>query len=180
MIPDFTIEPEFLTEAATAPVCEAYDAVLDAFRRHGSDHPDAIKAARVAAELNPKVAAFMVGHQPLPAFEKWSKEEPGEKPPTEGQKKKRAAIAYCARSLNAWRMVPGALEFMQEQTVAAFPMAPRVCKCDHPPCFVAGEHSEFKRCSACKHVYYCSGTCQKQDWGRHKPDCLKLRKDSTV
>jgi hypothetical protein len=184
LIPDVVIEPDFLTEAATAPVCEAYDAVLDAFRRTGGANTDTIEAALAAAKVNPKVAAYMAGHQTLPPFEKWAKENVSDKadakPPTESQKNRRAAVAYCARSLNAWRMVPGALDFMEEQTVAAFPMAPRVCKCDHPPCFVAGEHAEFKRCSACKHVFYCTAKCQKQDWARHKVDCLRWRKDSTV
>ncbi|KZT72635.1 hypothetical protein DAEQUDRAFT_804751 [Daedalea quercina L-15889] len=31
--------------------------------------------------------------------------------------------------------------------------------------------AEFKRCSACKQVSYCSLECQETDWKAHKPDC---------
>ncbi|KAL8276770.1 hypothetical protein RQP46_010826 [Phenoliferia psychrophenolica] len=30
---------------------------------------------------------------------------------------------------------------------------------------------KFKSCGACKTTFYCSTTCQKQDWKRHKPSC---------
>ena len=33
-----------------------------------------------------------------------------------------------------------------------------------------------RKCSACKHVFYCSLNCQKLDWRFHKPTCLKNRK----
>ncbi|RDB23903.1 hypothetical protein Hypma_009261 [Hypsizygus marmoreus] len=31
--------------------------------------------------------------------------------------------------------------------------------------------AQFKRCSSCHLVRYCSPACQKQDWATHKPDC---------
>ncbi|KDR77979.1 hypothetical protein GALMADRAFT_1295800 [Galerina marginata CBS 339.88] len=31
--------------------------------------------------------------------------------------------------------------------------------------------AEFKRCSACRVVRYCTPQCQKKDWSTHKPDC---------
>jgi len=188
LLPTSVVDVDFLTEVATGATCEAFDSALETFRKHGRVHADAEAAGEAAAKLNPKLAAFMVGHQPLPLYEAWAKEvrasqeEPkeGEKPPSEAKLLKWGAIAYCMRTLNAWRMVPGALEFIEAATLAAFPPPPRVCKCAHPPCFVAGEHSKFKRCSACKRAFYCSGKCQKQDWARHKPDCLKWRKESTA
>ena len=33
----------------------------------------------------------------------------------------------------------------------------------------------MKRCAACKHAFYCSKTCQKQDWKKHKPNCIDAR-----
>ncbi|KAJ7627088.1 hypothetical protein FB45DRAFT_795291 [Roridomyces roridus] len=36
--------------------------------------------------------------------------------------------------------------------------------------------SKPKACSACGWTAYCCGQCQKADWGRHKPECLKKRK----
>ncbi|TDL16491.1 hypothetical protein BD410DRAFT_795342 [Rickenella mellea] len=32
---------------------------------------------------------------------------------------------------------------------------------------------EWKRCAACKEVWYCSGQCQKAHWPVHKPRCLE-------
>ena len=34
----------------------------------------------------------------------------------------------------------------------------------------------LKRCTACKHVFYCSVNCQRDDWPRHKAECAQLRK----
>jgi len=31
--------------------------------------------------------------------------------------------------------------------------------------------AEYKRCSGCKKAYYCSLTCQKDDWFNHGPSC---------
>eukprot|EP01084_Bolivina_argentea_P022855 42511_1 len=33
----------------------------------------------------------------------------------------------------------------------------------------------MKRCGACKHVYYCSKECQRNDWKTHKIYCQKLK-----
>ena len=32
-----------------------------------------------------------------------------------------------------------------------------------------------KNCSGCGIARYCGGTCQKQAWKRHKPDCLRVQ-----
>ena len=34
--------------------------------------------------------------------------------------------------------------------------------------------SQLNGCSACHSVFYCSKTCQKRDWKRHKPFCKKF------
>jgi len=31
---------------------------------------------------------------------------------------------------------------------------------------------DLKRCSVCKVVYYCDALCQKDDWGKHKVECV--------
>jgi hypothetical protein len=36
---------------------------------------------------------------------------------------------------------------------------------------VEGRKGEFKRCSQCKQVAYCSRDCQKADWKSHKAAC---------
>jgi hypothetical protein len=39
--------------------------------------------------------------------------------------------------------------------------------CEH--CMADGR--EFKKCSGCKKVRYCSRDCQKDDWAKHKSTC---------
>lgn len=43
-------------------------------------------------------------------------------------------------------------------------------------CQTCGLHANaltrLRLCAQCKNVRYCSSTCQKQDWNRHKQDCL--------
>ena len=38
------------------------------------------------------------------------------------------------------------------------------------PCSVCNRNTNMK-CKGCKKVYYCSNSCQKQDWGKHKLLC---------
>ncbi|KAL3848317.1 hypothetical protein ACJMK2_019185 [Sinanodonta woodiana] len=41
-------------------------------------------------------------------------------------------------------------------------------------CFVCNSRQSVKVCSRCKGIAYCSKTCQKRDWGRHKQDCITV------
>ena len=38
----------------------------------------------------------------------------------------------------------------------------------------------LQRCSACKMVYYCNQSCQKNAWGMHKLECKYLKKMSPI
>ena len=38
----------------------------------------------------------------------------------------------------------------------------------------------LKHCGRCYSAYFCSKKCQKANWERHKPDCLKTREEFTV
>ena len=40
-------------------------------------------------------------------------------------------------------------------------------------CYFCGERRETKRCAACHHAHYCSKTCQKRHWKKHKPNCIQ-------
>lgn len=44
--------------------------------------------------------------------------------------------------------------------------------CTH--CFCAAAQAKLMRCTRCKWVRYCSGTCQKADWPSHKHECRAL------
>ncbi|KLO18170.1 hypothetical protein SCHPADRAFT_936433 [Schizopora paradoxa] len=37
--------------------------------------------------------------------------------------------------------------------------------------------TDFKKCAGCRAVLYCSKICAKNDWGRHRADCLTVSKD---
>merc|ERR1712098_879073 len=37
---------------------------------------------------------------------------------------------------------------------------------------------QFKKCSRCGFVFYCSKACQKSDWQNHKQICIEIRKQN--
>ena len=47
---------------------------------------------------------------------------------------------------------------------------PELRKCRNITCDMKAE--KMKRCGGCKHAFYCSRTCQKQHWKKHKPNCI--------
>lgn len=56
-------------------------------------------------------------------------------------------------------------------------------KCDSPTCLAREGvgRAEFRRCSACKAVRYCSVHCQQTHWRTsHKQECKKLLQDKAV
>lgn len=48
--------------------------------------------------------------------------------------------------------------------------------CGNPLCKDKDSFLKFKRCSKCLLEAYCSQTCQKADWKRHKPLCCNLKR----
>ncbi|KAL0489784.1 ankyrin repeat and MYND domain-containing protein [Acrasis kona] len=42
-------------------------------------------------------------------------------------------------------------------------------------CCCCGTQSHLKRCSICKHTFYCSRICQTKDWKNHKKNCKKSK-----
>ena len=54
-------------------------------------------------------------------------------------------------------------------------------RCERPECRKREmQHSEFKLCSRCKDIHYCSPSCQKLDWRRHKVSCWAREADPDV
>ncbi|CAH3015275.1 unnamed protein product [Porites evermanni] len=45
-------------------------------------------------------------------------------------------------------------------------------------CFNCEKNCETKRCTGCHQAFYCSKTCQKNHWGKHKENCI--RADSSI
>lgn len=60
--------------------------------------------------------------------------------------------------------------------VEGHPLAPGTHACSHPLCGrVETRRHEFRRCSCCGRVRYCSRSCQSMDWRlQHKFACLPL------
>ncbi|KAK7049083.1 hypothetical protein R3P38DRAFT_2872589 [Favolaschia claudopus] len=53
---------------------------------------------------------------------------------------------------------------------------PSSLACDNMSCGKIGGKNEFKQCSGCQCVHYCSGDCQTVDWNDgHRQDCDQLR-----
>ena len=51
----------------------------------------------------------------------------------------------------------------------------RICNQDmsgQQSCYACDKEGNMKRCSRCQHAFYCSKSCQKRHWNRHKPNCL--------
>ena len=45
-------------------------------------------------------------------------------------------------------------------------------------CFNCEKNCETKRCTGCHQAFYCSKTCQKNHWSKHKENCI--RADSSI
>ena len=39
-------------------------------------------------------------------------------------------------------------------------------------CYNCWKEGDMKRCTGCQHAMYCSKTCQKAHWKKHKQNCL--------
>jgi hypothetical protein len=48
----------------------------------------------------------------------------------------------------------------------------RQVTCD--TCKKKSSYTKMKKCSRCRNATYCSVECQKQDWNRHKVECVKI------
>ncbi|KAE9399764.1 hypothetical protein BT96DRAFT_820148 [Gymnopus androsaceus JB14] len=60
------------------------------------------------------------------------------------------------------------------------PVPPSLHECEYIDCPLwdeGGEADEIRRCAVCKYQHYCSQSCQKQDWKKHKFACSSLTID---
>lgn len=45
---------------------------------------------------------------------------------------------------------------------------------DEPYCATCKIQTQLKSCQKCRSICYCSSTCQRSDWPRHKLECAAL------
>jgi hypothetical protein len=70
--------------------------------------------------------------------------------------------------LKASRKYGDAFQAARKQCEAKFLLAKNCQTCGH-------RAYGLKACNACRKVWYCDRTCQKQDWQRHKQQCSSLQ-----
>lgn len=141
----------------------------DALKSVVEKAPDVVEKMRAAASLSPTTLPLLLGHDTLPLGATGTDWLPSDE-------SSRASIAYFSRAASEWRKHPEAAKFLEVEAPAVLDSLPReVLKCGLPACFIAGAPKAFKRCGACRKVYYCSANCQRADWGEHKKVCRKVK-----
>ena len=53
--------------------------------------------------------------------------------------------------------------------------SPRLSRCMNCKCAKVLLSKRMKVCGGCQNAFYCSETCQKADWGKHKVFCKQAR-----
>ncbi|KAJ7629074.1 hypothetical protein FB45DRAFT_48308 [Roridomyces roridus] len=81
---------------------------------------------------------------------------------------------------DAWEhFMESADEFMRMKQIYDSPDRVTMRACDNVDCNVLSIKSDFRRCSCCSSVYYCSQKCQRRDWKRgHRRTCAAIRAHS--
>jgi len=51
---------------------------------------------------------------------------------------------------------------------------------NHQNCEGCGKTGEFKKCTGCYHVFYCSRNCQAHHWSKHKTFCKEIQSEYKV
>lgn len=159
-----------ISAAKQSDATELYDAALESFVTLGRLAPASKAALTKGLAIAPAVAAYLVGDKVI--GDRSSFVLPTKEPNIIG-------AGYCALSMNKWRRAHGAISWVR-QTVNETLLPAAMTKCALPCCFIAGQPSAFKKCSACKRVWYHSTVCQKAHWPTHKFDCAKWKAEDSV
>ncbi|KAJ7201991.1 hypothetical protein B0H12DRAFT_1162915 [Mycena haematopus] len=154
------------TYATTAACGMVHNAALAAFKLWGRS-PQASQLLRIAARTNPGILAKIVGRRARPTQGKLT--HSGFNGPDE-------AHDYLWVAQDLW-MTPDVWDWVNEDPAAAVILK----SCNRPECPVQEtEATQFKRCAACRLVFYCGPSCQKDDWRRHKSECISEVKKKTA
>ncbi|KAJ7712723.1 hypothetical protein B0H16DRAFT_1899815 [Mycena metata] len=86
---------------------------------------------------------------------------------------KELAIYRCWRMFHT--LAYDRISFMEERMLEAEPSSKG---CGNMKCGTIQAKTEFRRCSHCQRVYYCSVDCQRVDWesGNHRRACHSMRR----
>ena len=87
-------------------------------------------------------------------------------------------------NLRCWTYLPHKKLFNYADFTQIHEDAPPKDDPTNPPCFVCGTTAKdggtgtlsfvpkLLKCSRCANIVYCSQQCQRNDWKRHKPECI--------
>ncbi|GAQ86195.1 hypothetical protein KFL_002750120 [Klebsormidium nitens] len=133
----------------------------------------ATKRARVEAEK--AIAAFRVARQE--AERRKGLESPsGKKSPRGREGRRRDVGAQGLEGLDGDSSTAFMVNWFKKAARVVPGGAPGLRLCSHEHCGrVETRRHEFRRCSACGSVNYCSTVCQERDWkARHRKECTRL------
>lgn len=89
----------------------------------------------------------------------------------------RFAFIFYIRSVEAARVAPNPTDEPHYAVTVKFASFRDVrTTCTRLGCARDGDATRVRqRCTGCRHAYYCSQECLKDDWPRHKPYCMAAR-----
>ncbi|KAF7362562.1 hypothetical protein MVEN_00604500 [Mycena venus] len=159
---DTLLIPETEEEYARTAGCGmAHNAALAAFKLWGPS-PQAAQFLHIAARTNPGILAKIIGRRGRP---------------TEGKLAMHTSFNgtdeahdYLWVAQDLW-MAPDVWAWVNENSTVAAVILKCCSRLECPA--QETEATQFKRCGACQQVVYCSSTCQKADWKKHKPECAR-------
>ncbi|KAJ7509144.1 hypothetical protein B0H11DRAFT_1963979 [Mycena galericulata] len=137
-----------------------HTAALAAFKLWGRC-PQAAQLLRIAVRSNPAILVKIIARRARPVQGTLTSRM------FNGQEE---AHDYLWMAQDLW-MEPDVWDWVNEDPTV---MQEILKCCSRPDCPAQEtEVTQFKRCAACWQVVYCGPGCQKSDWKRHKPECVK-------
>ncbi|KAJ7730155.1 hypothetical protein B0H16DRAFT_1775244 [Mycena metata] len=147
--------------ARYAPCNMVYTAALAAFKLWGLCAQSA-QFLRIAARTNPAILAKIIARRAQP--------KEGNLTMQTERNGSEEAHDYLWMAQDLW-MEPDVWSWVNEDAGAAEHI---LRFCSRPDCAAQeAKATQFKRCAACHQAMYCGSVCQKADWKRHKPGCVK-------
>ncbi|KAJ7452748.1 hypothetical protein B0H11DRAFT_283446 [Mycena galericulata] len=155
-----------LSDPFWSPAIQLHNAALASFKLWG-DCPEAAQYLRMAVRANPHILVKILGRRSRPG--EMNMHARGVNSPEEAHDYRWLTQDLWTET-RAWNWITSDATINRELL--------RICS--HPDCSAQEtKTTQFKRCGRCRQGSYCSQTCQRGDWKRHKTECrehIALRK----